>query len=96
MIDYKKLVPFKVDCKTIENSIKLQKALFKQGFLWGDGTKNYEEKRYLYAYNYKKGYALTFGQNPSIFNSHRNKEIAIEKLLVSPLKIFLKKKGKKI
>ena len=34
MIDYKKLVPFKVDCKTLENSAKLQKLLFKQGFRW--------------------------------------------------------------
>ena len=95
MISYKKLIPFKVNCKNEENSKRLQKLLFKQNIIWNSGSSRIDPRIYLYVEEKKfsnKVIILCSNYNDFIGENKDIKEIPIEKLLASPLKIFLRKK----
>jgi hypothetical protein len=74
------LLPFKVDCKSIENSYKVQEFLFDNCFVWSTGDKILKQYIFLHIWNDKE---ITFHDDVNTFHDDVNtfKEIPVELLL---------------
>ena len=89
MIDYHKLKPFKVDCKSEQNSQRLQKLLKEQGIDWRYPSEAFLAERVLLEIHQNN--VITYFIEEEDFFKEITKELSIEKLLPKPkLKKFLK------
>ena len=88
MIDYHKLKPFKVNCKTAKNSQRLQKLLQEQGICWeNEKEMGLSEVTLLFI---SEDNTITYSDSVSYFRDKEFNEIPIERLIPKPkLKKFL-------
>ena len=92
MIDYKKLIPFKTYCKTIEYQNRLIDELEKQEIIFTD--KIYKRDVGFFIIRDIGNFRWRAWKDSEYIERKDIREIPIEQLLVSVLKIFIKEKKK--